>query len=161
METSPDNYQYGYTFTLEDQPTKGNFSAAIKAIAIAGYTDAGAINPIRNFRLPDSVNLKPAKGDFKSRLVEFNPDLEFSLPQICEALGVHPAEADTASVKRIDLIDDGTDDVLTWLVARGDVIEPANGEGWVGVTCINASAHSDGNSMARYHPPESFIHVLP
>jgi len=152
METSPGNYQYGYTFSLDDQPTKGDFSAAIKAIADAGYTDAGAVNPIRNFRLPDSVNLKPGRDNFKSVLVKFNPELEFTLPQICEALGVTPCEADTATVKRVDLIDDGKDDVLTWLVERGDVIEGANGEGWVGVTCINAGAHSDGNPMARYHP---------
>ena len=152
METSPGNMQYGYVFSLDDQPTKGNFSAAIKAIASAGYTDAGAVNPIRNFRLPDSVNLKPGRDNFKSVLVKFNPELEFTLPQICEALGVTPCEADTATVKRVDLIDDGKDDVLTWLVERGDVIEGANGEGWVGVTCINATAHSDGNPMARYHP---------
>ena len=60
IETSPDNYQWGYTFALDDQPLKGDFSAAIKAIAEAGYTDGGAINPVRNFRIPGSVNLKPA-----------------------------------------------------------------------------------------------------
>jgi len=152
METSPNNYQYGYTFTLDDQPNKGDFSAAIKAIANAGYTDAGAINAVRNFRIPNSINLKPDKANFASVLVEFNPDLEFSLPQICNALGVTPAEADTATVKRIDVVDNGADDVLTWLASRGEVLESANGEGWVGVTCINANAHSDGNPMARYHP---------
>jgi hypothetical protein len=152
METSPKNYQYGYTFALDDQPTKGVYSAAIKAIADAGFTDGGAINAVRNFRLPNSVNLKPDKANFKSVLIAFNPELEFSLPQICNALGVTPAEADTASVKCIDLIDDGADDVLSWLAARGDVIESVNGEGWYGVTCINAGAHSDGNPMARYHP---------
>ena len=152
METSPGNYQYGYTFSLDDQPTKGEFSAAIKAIADAGYTDGGAINAVRNFRLPGSINLKPGRDNFASVLVVFNPDLEFTLPQICEALDVHPAEADTATVKRIDLLDDGTDDVLSYLVKRGDVIENANAEGWYGVTCINAGAHSDGNPMARYHP---------
>ena len=152
METSPGNYQYGYTFSLDDQPTKGEFSAAIKAIADAGYTDGGAINAVRNFRLPGSINLKPGRDNFAAVLVVFNPDLEFTLPQICEALDVHPAEADTATVKRIDLMDDGQDDVLTWLDARGDVIEAVNGEGWYGVTCINASNHSDGNPMARYHP---------
>ena len=36
METSPGNYQWGYAFT-EEQPTKGEFSAAITAIADAGY----------------------------------------------------------------------------------------------------------------------------
>ena len=152
METSPGNYQYGYTFALDDQPTKGEFSAAIKAIADAGYTDGGAINAVRNFRLPGSINLKPGRDNFASVLVVFNPGLEFTLPQICEALDVHPAEAVTATVKRIDLLDDGTDDVLSYLVKRGDVIENANAEGWYGVTCINAGAHSDGNPMARYHP---------
>ena len=152
IETSSNNYQYGYTFRLDDQPTKGEFSAAIKAIADAGYTDGGAINAVRNFRLPGSVNLKPGRDNFKSVLTSFNPTLEFSLPEICNALGVIPAEADTAAVKRIDLMDDGQDDVLTWLDARGDVIESVNGEGWYGVNCINSSAHSDGNPMARYHP---------
>ena len=36
-----------------------DFAAAIKAIADAGYTDAGAINAVRNFRLPGSINLIP------------------------------------------------------------------------------------------------------
>ena len=152
IETSPNNYQYGYTFRLDDQPTKGEFSAAIKAIADAGYTDRGAINAVRNFRLPSSINLKPGRDNFKSVLTSFDPTLEFSLPEICNALGVTPAEADTATIKRIDLLDDGTDDVLSYLVKRGDVIENANAEGWYGVTCINAGAHSDGNPMARYHP---------
>ena len=35
IETSPDNYQWGYTFALDDQPLKGDCSAAIKAIAEA------------------------------------------------------------------------------------------------------------------------------
>ena len=152
IETSPNNYQYGYTFRLDDQPTKGEFSAAIKAIADAGYTDRGAINAVRNFRLPSSINLKPGRDNFKSVLTSFDPTLEFSLPEICNALGVTPAEADTATIKRIDLMDDGQDDVLTWLDARGDVIEAVNVEGWYGVTCINAGNHSDGNPMARYHP---------
>ena len=65
METSPGNYQWGYAFN--DQPTKGDFSAAILAIAAAGYTDAGAVNPVRNFRLPGSVNIKPGRDEFVSR----------------------------------------------------------------------------------------------
>ena len=92
METSPGNFQWGYAFT-EVQPTKADFSAAITSIADAGYTDAGAINPVRNFRLPGSVNLKPGREGFVSRLVEFHPERQFTLPQICDALGVVPGEA--------------------------------------------------------------------
>ena len=152
METSPGNYQWGYTFALDDQPTKGEFSAAIKAIAEAGYTDGGAINPVRNFRIPGSVNLKPDKGNFASVLTEFHPEREFSLPAICAALGVTPGEADTASRPRIALEDDGNDDVLRWLQGEGHVIAPRNPEGWYGVTCPNACDHSDGSPEGRYHP---------
>jgi len=152
IETSPANYQYGYTFALDDQPLKGDFSAAIKAIADAGFTDGGAINPVRNFRVAGSVNLKPNRDNFASKLIELHPKREFSLPQICEALHVTPAPADTASITSIRLKDDGGDDVLSWMSANGMIITPKNGEGWVGVACPNSASHSDGNPEARYKP---------
>ena len=150
METSPENYQYGYVFS--EQPTKHEYSAAIRAIADAGYTDPGAVNPVRNFRIPGSVNLKADKGGFVSRLVEFHPDREFTLEAICEALGVTPAEADSAAVRAIRLSDTGADDVLTWLSGQGRVLSRPNAEGWCGVVCPNAAQHSDGNPEARYLP---------
>jgi hypothetical protein len=150
METSPDNYQWGYAFT-EEQPTKGEFSAAITAIAEAGYTDAGAINPVRNFRLPGSVNLKPGRDGFASRLVEFHPERQFSLPPICEALGVVPAET-TAAFKPIRVSDDGADDVLAWLSGQGLVLRKPNAEGWAGVVCPNEAQHTDGSPEGRYNP---------
>ena len=152
METSPDNYQYGYTFALDDQPMKGDFAAAIVAIAEAGYTDGGAINPVRNFRLPGSLNLKPGRDRFASRLVEFESSREFSLDAICTALGVTPNPADTATVRPIRLTDDGGDDVLAWAASRGDLLERGNAAGWWGVVCPNSGEHSDGNPMGRYNP---------
>jgi len=152
IETSPANYQYGYTFALDDQPLKGDFSAAIKAIADAGFTDGGAINPVRNFRVAGSVNLKPNRDNFASKLIELHPEREFSLPQICEALAVTPAPADTASITSIRLKDDGGDDVLSWMSANGMIITPTNSEGWIGVVCPNSASHSDGNPEARYKP---------
>ena len=152
METSPDNYQYGFTFALDDQPSKGDFSAAIVAIAEAGYTDGGAINAVRNFRLPGSINLKPGKDKFASNLAEFRPEREFSLPQICAALGVKPLPADTSTHRSIRLADDGGDDVLAWVATQGDLLEKGNSSGWWGVVCPNHEAHSDGNPMGRYNP---------
>ena len=73
METSPGNYQWGYAFDVERQPRKGEFAAAIRAIADAGFTDPGACNPVRNFRVPGSVNVKPGREAFEARLVEFHP----------------------------------------------------------------------------------------
>jgi hypothetical protein len=150
METSPGNYQWGYAFT-EDQPTKSDFSAAITAIAEAGYTDAGAINAVRNFRLPGSINLKPGRDEFESRLVEFHPERQFTLQQICEALGVVPGEAQDA-FRAVKLADDGNDDVMAWLSDQGLLLRKPNHEGWAGVVCPNHAEHTDGSPEGRYNP---------
>jgi hypothetical protein len=150
METSPGSFQWGYVFS--EQPTKDEFSAAIVAIAEAGYTDRGAINPVRNFRLPGSVNLKPGRDGFKSVLREFHPDRDFTLEQIVEAFGVVPAPVSGSVHRPIRLSDDGTDDVLIWLSENGKLLTLPNREGWAGVICPNADQHSDGNPEGRYLP---------
>jgi hypothetical protein len=152
IETSPDNYQWGYTFALDDHPTVADFTAAIKAIAEAGYTDPGATNAVRNFRLPGSINLKPNRENFAAKLVEFHPKREFSLPQICEALDVTPAPASTATITPIRVQDDGHDDVVGWLSANGLVLSRPNAEGWMGIICPNNAEHTDGNPEGRYNP---------
>lgn len=150
METSEGSFQWGYAFI--EQPTKGEFTAAIKAIAKAGFTDPGATNAVRNFRLPGSINLKPGRNNFASRLVEFHPEREFTLPQICEALGVVPEPADTATAESVKLVDTGKDKVLTWLNDQGLVLSPVNREGWVAVVCPNSAEHTTGEVEARYKP---------
>jgi hypothetical protein len=150
METSEGSFQWGYAFS--DQPTKAEFSAAIKAIADAGYTDPGACNPVRNFRLPGSVNLKPDRNQFESRLVEFHPEREYTLDDICAALGVTPVEADSLTLRPIRLSDDGADDVMAWLSEQGLLLSRPNGEGWAGVICPNGAEHTDGNPEGRYMP---------
>jgi len=150
LETSPDNFQYGYAFS--EQPTKGEFTAAVKAIAAAGYTDAGATNAVRNVRLPGSINLKPGRDNFEAKLVEFHPERDYTLEEICTALGVTPAPADTNHYAPIRLADNGGDDVLSWLNDQGMVLSKINGEGWLSVTCPNNVEHTDGNPEGRYKP---------
>jgi len=150
METSPGNFQWGYAFS--EQPTTGEFAAAIKAIAAAGYTDGGATNPVRNFRLPGSINMKPGRGDFAAVLTEFHPEREYLLTDICAALAVAPAEADTAAPARVELEDDGSDDVLAWLSEAGHLTAQGNGSGWWGVVCPNHAAHTTGQIEGRYMP---------
>jgi hypothetical protein len=151
METSPGSFQWGYIFS--EQPTKDEFSAAIVAIAEAGYTDRGAINPVRNFRLPGSINLKPGRDNYASVLREFHPERDFTLEQIIKAFGVAPAPVQSSGVFRpIRLSDDGTDDVLVWLSENGKLLSMPNREGWAGVECPNAASHSDGNPEGRYLP---------
>ena len=150
METSEGSFQWGYAF--KEQPTKGDFTAAIKAIAKAGYTDPGATNAVRNFRLPGSVNLKPGRDSFASILREFHPEREYNLEDICTALDVVPDPADTAQNVAIRLADTGKDTVLTWLNEQGLVLSAPNGEGWAGVVCPNNAEHTDGNIEGRYKP---------
>lgn len=151
METSPGSFQWGYAFS-EDQPTKGEFAAAIKALADAGYTDPGAINPVRNFRLPGSINLKPGRDNFAAKLVEFHPAREFTLPDICAAFGVVPAEPNGTGPRPIRVTDTGGDDIFAWLDEQGMVLRRPNAEGWVGIICPNSAEHTDGNPEGRYLP---------
>lgn len=150
METSEGSFQWGYAFS--EQPTKGQFAAAIKAIAEAGYTDPGALNPVRNCRIPGSVNLKQGRGNFAARLAEFHPEREYTLDAICEALGVTPDEADTADFKSVRVRDTGQDNVLAWLSDNGMVLSHPNAEGWCGIVCPNNAEHTDGMVEARYKP---------
>ena len=132
---------------------KGVYAAAIRAIAGAGYTEPGAVNAVRNFRLPDSVNLKPGKAGFKSRLVEFQPDREFTLDEITGAMGVTYDKNSTTVVWPINTRDTRGDEVLTWLDKNHLVLSPVNSEGWCSVICPNHGRHSDpADASARYHP---------
>lgn len=151
IETSPANFQWGYTFSLDDQPKHEEFSAAIKAIAEAGFTDRGACNAVRNFRIPGSVNLKPDRDKFAAILTEFHPEREFSLPQIMGAFGV-VAGAPESVYKPIRIEDDGSDNIFAWLAENSLVITRPNSEGWAGVVCPNSHEHTDGNPQGRYNP---------
>ena len=150
METSAGNFQWGYAFS--EQPTKGAFVAAVRAMAEAGYTDPGAGNPVRNFRLPGSVNLKPGKNNFAARLAEFHPDREYTLEELCAAMGVTPGPDDDNGPRPLRLVDDGGDDVAAWLSEQGMVFSRPNSEGWMGVMCPQADQHTDGSPEGRYLP---------
>jgi hypothetical protein len=152
METSPGSFQWGYAFS--DQPTKSKFTAAIRAIADAGYTDPGATNAVRNFRLPGSVNLKPGRDNFAARLVEFHPEREYTLDEICQALGVEPGadDEDGADIQAVKLRDTGKDTVLQWLNDNNMVLSLPNADGWLSIVCPNHAEHTDGNIGARYKP---------
>jgi len=149
IETSKGSFQWGYAFN--EQPTKGEYAAAIRAMADAGYTDPGACNPVRNFRLPGSVNLKPGRDNFAAVLIDFHPERDFTLAQLCEAMGVTPGPVENA-YKPIRVSDDGADDVLAWLSDQGLLLSRPNSEGWAGVVCPNSAEHTDGNPEGRYMP---------
>jgi len=153
IESSPDNYQYGYAFTEDGVPTGAQFVQTVKNLAELGYTDPGAGGLVRNFRLPGSINLK--RGGFAARLVEFHPERQFTYLQLCDAFGVVPdaPDADARAWSPVaGLTDDGADDVWSWLLEQGLVASRPNAEGWAAVMCPNAAEHTDGNPEGRYAP---------
>ena len=149
IETSEGSFQWGYAFS--EQPTKAEFTAAITAIAAAGYTDPGATNAVRNCRLPGSVNLKPGRDNFVARLVEFH-EREYTLAEICEALEVTPGPVEGQGLPSVQIRDTGSDSVLRWLSDKGLVLSHVNQEGWCGVVCPNHAEHTDGQIEGRYSP---------
>ena len=150
IESSPGNFQWAWV--LSEQVPVAVAGAAERAFAAAGYTDGGAINAVRNWRIPGSINLKEGRDRFASVLTEFHPDREFTVEQVCAALGVTPDPADTATVRPVTLDDDGTDDVLAWLSEAGHLTARGNAAGWWGVVCPNAEAHTTGAIEGRYMP---------
>ena len=150
IETSAGSFQWGYAFS--EQPTKGEYAAAIDAIIKAGYCDPGANNAVRNFRLPGSINIKPGRDNFAAQLTEFHPEREYTLAEICTALGVTPSEPSSLGVRPIRLSDDGADDVLAWLSGQGVLLSAPNSRGWAGVICPNKDEHTDGNPEGGYSP---------
>jgi hypothetical protein len=148
VESSPGNQQWVYVFKVDHMPGKAEFNAALKAIADAGYTDPGASNPVRNFRIPGSWNTRK---QFEAKLVELHEDREFTLAEICQAFGVTPGES-SGETTFLDVKDDGQDTVLAWLHESGLVLDGVNGAGWCSVVCPNHEQHSNDDAAGRYFP---------
>jgi rRNA maturation protein Nop10 len=51
--------------------------------------------------LPGSINQKPGRNSFKARIVSFTGK-EYTLKEICDALGVVPDEATTSKYRRCE-----------------------------------------------------------
>ena len=155
IESSPGSFQAGYVFDTDGVPTKEQFITLVRALSAKGLTDPGAGGIVRNFRVPGSVNLKPGRDGFAARLVEFEPTRAFTYAALCAAFDVPPSAAGapaSAWQPQHALADDGGDDVWAWLGAQGLIISRPNAEGWAGVVCPNAEAHTDGNPEGRYAP---------
>jgi hypothetical protein len=150
IETSPGNYQWAWVLSV--QVLVAVATAAERAFAAAGYTDGGAVNAVRNWRIPGSVNIKPGRNRFAAVLTEFHPEREFTVEHVCAALGVTPDPSDTAALRRVALDDDGTDDVLAWLSEAGHLTAQGNAAGWWGVVCPNSDHHTTGEIEGRYMP---------
>ena len=152
IETSPDNYQFGYVLS-EPVDNFEQAKALVQAVYESGWTDEGGKMPNKLVRLPHGVNGKP--GDrFEVKLVEWNPDSRFSREAWEDLLGEKFPEGETKDPlpeRLADLLRESSDPVLDWLHETGRVVS-INDE-WVTLECPWHGNHSDGGSDdAGYSP---------
>lgn len=86
IETSPNNFQYGYILE-EPLADKKVAHALVQAIIEAGLSDPGARGINRLARLPNGVNGKYAPA-FDCCLVGWNPERRYSVEQVVSGLGL-------------------------------------------------------------------------
>jgi hypothetical protein len=154
IETSQGCFQWGYTFRQDSQPTKGRFAAAIHAIAEAGFTDMGACNAVRNFRIPGSVNLKNGRNSFVSILHEFDSSREFTLDEICNSINVVPGPDINGGYRKTST-DRVNDEVLNWLNDTGRVLSPVGSDGWAHILCPDWEEHTGQDTTGTKYDPKN------
>jgi len=171
METSKDNYQYGYVL---DVPLT-NFAAARALVQImyeAGIADAGGKLPNKLVRLPEGVNGKAGvKENFITTLTATDGPL-WTPQELLDAVdsGATWDEIETDAdlvMKQRNRLRAGTtpwapfkplyasmagviDPVMEWL-AEEDQVVTETGD-WVTIKCPRADEHSSGDGTAGYKP---------
>jgi hypothetical protein len=162
METSKNNYQYGYRIKpFTDIPT---YEAIVDLLGEHGYGDEGAGGSYRMMRLPMSVNMKPERNRFKSQVEYDDEEAIWDLMELAEALGLNRAEiaARAAKIKSkeqgvasstaTEINGETLDSVLDWLISAGHVRGETDGKGWVSIQCPWGGQHTTGSDTASYSP---------
>jgi len=166
LETSPNNWQFGYKLAL------GTDARALEAL-VSAIVDDPEINPsladpgmkgvTRVVRLPVGSNNKEkwvtdGKG-WPHRLTVWSPGVAYTVAQLALSLGVDLGEkalekfkgaGGTRKATEEELAADG---LMRLFDARGMILDPnINDNGFVTVVCPWADSHSDARNEAGYRP---------
>lgn len=165
IETSVGNYQYGYILA-EPLCNANDATNLLDSIIAAGLCDPGANGACARIgRLPVAVN---GKHDFRCRLVEWKPELRYSVQQIVDGLQVELREKATRKVAHRSANDATTHDdvhipraddnpVIAALSLRGLYKSPL-GSGKHDITCPWVQEHTDqsDHGTAYWEPSETY-----
>ncbi len=168
IETSPGNYQYGYI--LEEPITELDVADMLKEKLIAaGLCDSGATGgTARWMRLPVAINGRPQYGNPspRCRLVQWRPDLKYSIEGLYSCLGLQKHSIDLSMVPAkhkpytvtsdIELASDGAL-VLASLKEKG-LYKNMLGPGWHNITCpwVKGHTHSEDSGTAYFEPSPKY-----
>ncbi|MGJ0428420.1 DNA-primase RepB domain-containing protein [Methylobacter sp.] len=175
IETSKDNYQYGYMLS---EPLKDSAEAdrLLTAIIEAGLTDPGANGPCSRIgRLPIAINGKYTDDSgaiWHCRLADWQPERRYSVQEIVDGLQIELKE--TSQQRRMQsrkgraANDQPQDDdvhipradenpVIAALKASGRYKQPL-GDGKHDITCLWVHEHTDqvDQGTAYFEPSESY-----
>lgn len=156
LESSAGNFQYGYVLAEGIEPARA--AALIEALAAAGLTDPGAKRADRIMRVPGSLNDKYSP-PFAARLAAWNPEIDYTLSELCVGFGVTPTDVVDLKVNTA-LAEGEADPVLDWLQAHGHVLGGPNPRGWYPVRCPQEDQHTgDVDHGTDYMPgaPGAFV----
>jgi hypothetical protein len=153
LESSPGNFQWGYL--LDPTEDLDRYAAVVEAAAAAGYGDKGAGGYNRLMRVPGSVNIKPGRNGWQSRITEWNPSRFWTLDDLTKMLGLDKVEVKKTQTKPSltgGLAAEGAvkDVMLEWLSASGLVVEDKGA--WVNIVCPWGDQHTSGGDTAGYSP---------
>lgn len=165
IETSASNYQYGYILS-EPLCNANDATNLLDSIIAAGLCDPGANGACARIgRLPVAVN---GKYDFTCRLVEWKPELRYTVQQIVDGLQVELKEKAARKVTPRSANDATTHDdvhipraddnpVIAALSLRGLYKSPL-GTGKHDITCPWVQEHTDqsDHGTAYWEPSETY-----
>ena len=156
LESSAGNFQWGYF--IEPTADLERYAAIVEAVADLGFADKGAGGYNRVMRVPGSVNIKPGRDGFVSRITDWNPDNFWQLDDLAVKLGV---DLNALCVNRTTVRSTVggsqaqrgrvTDPMLEWLTDAGHVVDD-NGTDFVSIKCPWGDQHTTGADTAGYSP---------
>jgi len=159
IETSRGNYQYGYAlYPGDDWP---RYEATLEWCYGQGWGDAGAGGAMRVMRLPGSTNLKAGRGEFRSRVMWWEPNHVWILPKLSKALGANEEEIEALTLDQEKpqvqtsaggaVAKPGIDPMLDWLASAGHIVTD-DGRDFVQIICPWHERHTTGDNLAGYSP---------
>lgn len=107
LETSPGNCQWGFIFT-EPERNRHRAEALVSGLVALGITednkDPGMLGATRYVRLPVGSNTKAKYGgDFRCKLLAWDPERTYSVDNLAQRLGVSLESADAMDGSLMDL----------------------------------------------------------
>lgn len=164
IETSPGNHQYGYI--LKEPLTDLDAADKLKEkLIMAGLCDSGATGgTARWMRLPVAINGRPKYGSPspRCRLVQWRPELKYTLEGLYSGLGLQQDGAATSGLSAHTLptvastpsvLSDDAESVLNALRAKGLYKKPL-ALGKHDITCPWVQGHTDSiDDGAAYFEP--------